>query len=163
MATGGLEAQFQFASYKIDLIRMKMNNELQNLVNNNSLGQESMSLSMNIRNTEKFLINGKIYYVGGLTTKIHVQGSSNTDSMLDGEFGISGIFFPVGQISQKAEDTFTKINMPALLMPYLRVAITNILSCAGFGTVLLPLVNIYELAQRQNPRLIDRTGENNNS
>jgi hypothetical protein len=41
--------------------------------------------------------------------------------------------------------------------PYLRAAITNALANAGFGTILFPLVNIYEMAKDTSIPIIDHT------
>jgi hypothetical protein len=45
-------------------------------------------------------------------------------------------------------------------MPYLRASMTNILSGAGFGTILFPLINIYELAKNQGLPILDRSAQN---
>jgi preprotein translocase subunit SecB len=155
MPSGSITAQFNFISYKVDSINMKMSPKIKYLLNNKPLMPQSINLSINLRNTEKFNLNGSIHYVGGLSTQITINDDENKEEMLSGQFDISGIFALVGDMEKLVEEDFAKINLPALLMPYLRATMTNILSTAGFGTVLFPLVNMYELAKKQNVSLID--------
>ena len=77
--------------------------------------------------------------------------------MLEGQFGISGMFTSKNTVDKQTEETFAKVTLPALLMPYLRATMTNILSNAGFGTILFSLVNIYELAKKQDISIKDRS------
>jgi preprotein translocase subunit SecB len=157
MPSGGVTAQFNFISYKIDYITLNMNRIIDYLQKNDPIVLKSTHFQIKLRSTEKFNINGSIRYIGGLAIKITVMDEDDKKEILTGEFGISGIFAPDGDIDQSLEENFAKVNLPALLMPYLRALITNILSQAGFGTVLFPLVNIYELAKNQNLPLIDHT------
>jgi preprotein translocase subunit SecB len=50
-----------------------------------------------------------------------------------------------------------RINIPAILLPYLRAAITTIISQAGFGTIVFPLINIYEIAASHPVNILDYT------
>lgn len=135
---------------------MKMNPKIKYLLNNRPIILQNANFSIKLRNTEKFNVNGLIHYVGGLSTQITINDEESKEEVLSGEFGISGIFTADGDIEKSAEENFAKVNLPALLMPYIRAAMTNILSQAGFGTVLFPLINVYELAKKQNFQLIDR-------
>jgi preprotein translocase subunit SecB len=159
MPPSSIAAQFNFISYKIDSVTVKMNPKITYLLDNKPLMPQGINLSIKLRNTEKFDINGSIHYVGGLSTQVTIHDEENQEEMLSGEFGISGIFAPVGDMEKSVEENFARINLPALLMPYIRAAITNILSQAGFGTVLFPLINVYELTKKQNFPLIDHTAE----
>jgi preprotein translocase subunit SecB len=155
MSSGGIAAQFNFLSYKVDSIAMKMNPKIKYLLNNQPIILQNANFSIKLRNTEKFNANGLIHYVGGLSTQITINDEESKEEVLSGEFGISGIFTADDDIEKSAEENFAKVNLPALLMPYIRAAMTNILSQAGFGTVLFPLINVYELAKKQNFQLID--------
>jgi preprotein translocase subunit SecB len=157
MSSGGVTAQFNFLSYKIDSINLKMKPDISYLLNTNPVRPENLHLNIKLRSTEKFNINDSIQYVGGLSTKIIIIDEKTKGEILEGTFGISGVFTPVGSVDNAAEDNFAKINLPALLMPYLRAVMTNVLSNAGFGTFLFPLVNVYELAKNQNFPVIDHT------
>jgi preprotein translocase subunit SecB len=157
MDSGSVGAKFKFTSYKIDSINLKMNPKISYLMDTDPVGQENLRLGIKLRSTEKFSIDGSIQYIGGLSAQIEILDRKSREEMMSGDFGISGIFTPAMPLEGTVEETFAKINIPALLMPYLRAAMTNILSNVGFGTVLFPLVNIYELAKAQNCPVIDRT------
>jgi preprotein translocase subunit SecB len=157
MSSGSVAAQFKFISYKIDHIAMKMNPVVKYLLKNDPIVLNDTNFSIKLRNTEKFSIDGSIKYVGGLNTKITIIDEEDKQEILNGEFGISGIFVPDGDVGPSLEENFFKANLPAILLPYLRALMTNILSQSGFGTVLFPLINVYELAKKQNLSLIDHT------
>jgi preprotein translocase subunit SecB len=157
MADGSIDALFSFCSFKIDKINLRLTNKLGYLSYGGTIKPEMMQMFIKLRPTEKFLIDDNIQYVGGLDTQVKCMDETLSEIMLQSEFGISGIFSAAMTIDKKLEENFTKISLPALLMPYLRAEMTNVLSCAGFGTVLFPLVNIYELAKQQNLSIIDHT------
>ncbi|GHV80285.1 hypothetical protein AGMMS49944_20760 [Spirochaetia bacterium] len=157
MSDSSIIGLFDFISYKIEKINLVMNPQAGFLLNNSYIKPENAELSIMLRNTEKFIIDGRIIYIGGLSTKIVLTDEKTHNQIMNGEFGISGAFTPVGTVDETAEQNFTKINLPALLMPYMRAAMTNTLASAGFGTVLFPLVNIYELARNTQTQLVDHT------
>jgi preprotein translocase subunit SecB len=156
MSTGSVDSQFQFLSYKIDTIQMRMDNKIEILMNNNSISPENINFAIRLRNPGKYNINNVIHYLGGVDIKIDIVLSDKTN-ILTGEFGIMGVFKMVEEPKKNDEERMVKINMPAILMPYLRAAMTNILSSAGFGTVLFPLINMYELAEKSTIQIIDYT------
>jgi len=157
MAEGSVTAEFDFISYKIDAISMKMGNDANYLMNIGPIKPDCIKLSIKLRNTEKFNIDGIVTYIGGLMTQIRITNEVDGPMMLEGQFGISGMFTSKKTVDKQTEEAFAKVNLPALLMPYLRATMTNIISNAGFGTMLFPLINIYELAKTQNLSIIDRS------
>jgi preprotein translocase subunit SecB len=157
MSEGSITADFDFISYKIDSISMKMGNDISFLKNTENIKPDCIQLSIRLRDPEKFVLSGETTYIGGLMTQIRITDGVNGPTMLEGKFGISGMFTSKKLVDNKSEETFAKVNLPALLMPYLRAAMSNILSNAGFGTMLFPLVNIYELAKTQNLSIIDNS------
>jgi preprotein translocase subunit SecB len=161
MADGSIAASFDFLSYKIDKIEMNMEKKIGYLIKNDPVLPEDINLSIKLRNTEKYVFeDGSSNYIGGLNTLIEIINNETKNVMLKGEFGISGVFIAKDPVEKNAEENFAKINLPAILMPYLRASMTNILSGAGFGTVLFPLVNIYELAKNQNLPIVDHSAQN---
>jgi preprotein translocase subunit SecB len=125
-------------------------------MDNNPITPENAKLAVRIGNPSKYFINEKIHYLCNVGTKLEILSSEN-ENVLTGEFGITGVFTTDGNVDKITEEKMVKINMPALLMPYLRAAMTNILSNAGFGTMLFPLVNVYEIAKTQNLSIIDHS------
>jgi len=161
MADGSIIASFDFLSYKIDKIEMNMENNVRYLMNKNPVLPEDINLFIKLRNTEKYVFeDGLNHYIGGLNTLIELIDKETKSVMLKGEFGISGVFSTNNHIEKNAEENFAKINLPAILMPYLRATMTNILSGAGFGTILFPLINIIELAKNQDLPIIDHSVKN---
>jgi preprotein translocase subunit SecB len=161
MADGGITAQFDFLSYKIDKIEMEMDNKLGYLLNNDAILSSEVKLSIRLSDTEKYISSdGSIMYLRGLNTLIDIIYKDTEKSILKGEFGITGVFVPTGPVEKEAEENFTKINIPAILMPYLRASMSSVLSGAGFGTVLFPLINIYELAKDQPHSIIEHQVKN---
>jgi len=161
MADGSIAAPFDFLSYKIDKIEMNMEKKVGYLINNAPVFSEDINLSIKLRNTEKYVFeDGASHYIGGLSTLIELIDKETKSVMLKGEFGISGVFIAKEPVEKNAEENFARINLPAILMPYLRASMTNTLSSAGFGTILFPLVNIYELAKNKNLPIIDHSAEN---
>jgi preprotein translocase subunit SecB len=120
MSSDGIRAQFDFISYKIDYITLNMNPIIYYLQKNDPIVLKSTHFEIKLRNTEKFNINGLIRYIGGLAIKITVMDEEDKKEILTGEFGISGIFSPNGDVDQSLEENFAKVNLPAILMPYLR-------------------------------------------
>jgi preprotein translocase subunit SecB len=161
MADGSIAAAFDFLSYKIDKIEMNMGDKIGYLMKDTPVLPDDINLSIKLRSTEKFVLeDGSSNYIGGLNTQIELIDNETQEIMLKGEFGISGVFIAKDPVKREAEENFAKINLPAILMPYLRASMTNILSCAGFGTILFPLINIYELAKIQNLQIIDHSVKN---
>jgi preprotein translocase subunit SecB len=60
-------------------------------------------------------------------------------------------------MDKKLEENMVHVNIPAILLPYLRSAITTILSQAGFGTIVLPLINVHEVTRRKPVEILDYT------
>ncbi|MEK7880826.1 MAG: protein-export chaperone SecB, partial [Deltaproteobacteria bacterium] len=101
-------------------------------------------------------------YVGGLditlnypNPEIQKTGVATETGQLQDivklSIGISGVFtVEEGRFEKAIEESLVKIQIPALLFPYLRSAITSILAHAGLGSVLFPLINIQELAKNAN-------------
>ncbi|MBI5238132.1 MAG: protein-export chaperone SecB [Deltaproteobacteria bacterium] len=73
------------------------------------------------------------------------------DNLVKLSIGIAGVFTAEeGRFEKTTEETLIKIQIPTLLFPYIRSAITSILAHAGLGSVLFPLINIHELAKNAN-------------
>ena len=58
-----------------------------------------------------------------------------------------GHFSIEGQTTSDIEHTFTKVNAPAILYPYVRAFISNFTLSSGIGAVVLPPLNFMEQAQ----------------
>jgi preprotein translocase subunit SecB len=155
MADNGGIASFQFITYKIDTINFQIAKNTGTLLMNSLTVPSQLDFEVGFRQVGKYLLNNTIHHIGGLNTKIKILNSSKTQ-ILDGDFGISGLFRPIN-MDNELEERIVRYNIPAILMPYLRSAITTIVSQAGFGTVVLPLINVYEIAKKNQIEILDFT------
>ncbi|MDR0642006.1 MAG: protein-export chaperone SecB [Treponema sp.] len=156
MADSSGIASFQFLSYKIDTVNIQVTKNIGTLSMYSILPSNQMNFEVGFRKAGKYLINGVVHYMGGLNIKIQIF-DNNKIKILSGDFGIAGLFRPVGDTDRNFEENMVHINIPAILLPYLRSAITTILSQAGFGTVVLPLINVYEIARKNPVEILDYT------
>jgi preprotein translocase subunit SecB len=155
MADGSGVASFQFISYKIDNVNLNVTKNVGILATNALLQPNETEFTISIRNPCKYLINDAVHYVGGIKVDITIR-DRNKEQILKGTFGISGLFRPQC-LDGQGEENMVRINIPVILLPYLRSSITTIFSQAGFGTIILPLINIYEIVKNQSVDILDYT------
>lgn len=144
---GGITSKFKFESYKIDELSLKAKEDLSVLGRRSDIPQEDWSFSIAFRKPQFFKQYG--VYIGGIELDLTLQDPNEPDEPLvtvhagiAGMFSTDGLSFPKG-----VEQSLVKIQIPAILMPYLRATIMTLLASAGFGTAMLPLINIQELAK----------------
>lgn len=164
METSSVTSSFRFEGYKIDRIFYETIPEVKFL---EAMGLEPTGWKSEIiiRQPAYFKIGKK--YVGGIdmtiTYPINVspiedsklpakEGDSNQNkNFVTFIIGIAGLFsVEEGRFEKNIEENLVKNQIPAILFPYLRSAITSISAHAGIGTILLPLLNIQELAKNAN-------------
>jgi preprotein translocase subunit SecB len=91
-------------------------------------------------------------YVGGIQLKMEKR------LIFDGEaeepaFRVNASIvgqFPVAELDrlpEAQEQTLAKVQIPAILFPYLRSAVSTMMVNAGFGKIVLPLINIHQIAK----------------
>lgn len=147
---GGISSSFQFLNYKIDEINLVTKCNL-GVLGNGYTGNEDWQFQYGL--THPLYIKGPDIYIAGVNTRTILGEQENPDVSLF--VSITGIFKLLKKgndgkdIEQNDRDIeqFVKAQMPAILSPYLRTTITNILSMAGFGQVIPPLVNFREMAK----------------
>jgi preprotein translocase subunit SecB len=157
MADNGGIASFQFISYKIDTVGVQVAKTVDTLLIHSLLPPNQMNFEIGFRKIAKYFLNNAIHYVGGLNIKIQIL-DSNRIQILSGDFGISGLFrFLSDAMDKRIEENMVRVNIPAILLPYLRSAITTILSQAGFGTIVVPLINVHEAVREKPIEILDYT------
>lgn len=155
---GGLIASFQFHSFKIDRLKLEMEQLLGNLVGVRLLNPDFMRLNLRVR-PPVFQSSSNAYFVG-LDSQMFFYseaqfqaGQSQQEPAPEAaivrlEVGIAGVFTAFrDRFPPETEVTFVKIHAPAILMPYVRGAASSILALSGFGSVPFPLINVHELAK----------------
>lgn len=155
---GSVASSFQMISYKIDKISLSTNETI-GVIQERVFSTEKWSFAIGIRHPMHDPENR--VYIGGLDALILYGNKDNPEVTL--KAGIGGLFKVVGDdFSPQVEERVAKIQIPAILASYLRAAVTNILASAGFGSVLLPLLNMNAIAEEQLKDVnIQRIGENN--
>jgi preprotein translocase subunit SecB len=148
MADGGMTANFQFLSYKIDILELKTKNNLEVL--EKSFVGDSWNFSVAFRKPVYY--SKRQQYVCGLEVTLLCpppeEGEEGADAMVRIRGGIVGLFkADEGKLDPALEKQLAKIHAPYILLPYLRGAVTSLLANAGIGAVLFPLINLHEVAK----------------
>lgn len=145
-----IKSGFQFLNYKIDSIKFntKTNSAALGL---NTVKPENIKLGLFIRDANKYIEDKKTFYMGGIEAKVEI--SDNGNDLAAGIFGIEGLFAIVDDcFNAEQEEMLVKKQIPSILFSYLRSAITNIFASAGFGSIVFPLINIYNAVEKQEKR-----------
>ena len=143
MGQGSVKSNFQFYSYNVS----KFNFYTDSSVKHSS----EFHWNFNFKILRPVYSRKQKIYICGVA----VRGSTNKErkevvsqGALNLEAEIVGSFKVEEQVqSKELEERLVKIQGPSLLLPYLRAAITSYFANAGFGLVILPLINIHKLAE----------------
>lgn len=139
---GSIKGVLQFISYKVDSINLTSKNTL-GVLGNYYSGREDWKFQYGL--ARPIYYKDSSLYVTGTTVKAFCGSQEDPDVCLD--ISISGVFICEAEKEAPVDDDFIKVQMPAILSPYLRGAITYILAMAGFGQVVPPLVNFRNMAE----------------
>lgn len=149
---GSIESDFQFESYKIDKVELNMQHTFGLLELKGNIDESLWELKISIR--DPLFSHSQKKYVGGLDAGLYLilpeesRKEGQEDTLLKIEIGIVGIFkVKDDRFNKEIEEQLVKHSIPAILFPYVRAAMTSLLSNAGFGSVVLPLINIQKLAK----------------
>lgn len=82
------------------------------------------------------------------------RDSDKTQEVASGEFQITGLFASNKMLEKQIEETLVKVRGPAILFPFLRACVSNILINAGFAQIQMPLVNVGEMAKDAKTKVI---------
>lgn len=146
-STGGVVSGFQFISYKIDDFTFSMEKDFSILSLRDRIQDSAWKLCISIRTP--FFIEERSQYLAGVKCTLILQPDDENEEYhpVKLEAVISGLFATKNEFSPEAEKQLVKTQMPAILMPYLRAAITSFMANAGFGSIMLPLINMNKLAE----------------
>lgn len=149
MGDSGIKSAFQFESFKIDKVNFKSKPNIGWLRFKSYIPNEEWDFNISFR--QPLFFQKESVYIGGMDAHLILKDSGEKDAepFVDLEAGIAGVFAVEDDntLSDKAVEGLVKIQIPALLLPYLRGAITSLLANAGFGAIVLPLFNIHEAAK----------------
>ena len=155
MSDSRVEASIQLESYKIDHADF-------NVVPNMAvLRQKTHSdcvaaFDLAFRDAHRFFNEqGHYIYITGLKAGIKIDSTLLQKTIAEGEFCITGSFLQQGELDKETEERLIKYQAPAILMPYLRAAMSFIVTSAGFSTIIFPLVNINAAAHSGDIKIVD--------
>jgi preprotein translocase subunit SecB len=157
MATGSVKSAFKFESYKIDSLHLESKKDLRLLAVNEAIPSEDWNIDLRLR--RPLFFEAENLYIGGVEARIFTltsEGKREQEEQEDIspeniavslEAGIAGMFRVLdGEFDKKIEETLVKIQIPAILLPYLRATMTSLLANSGYGSVMFPLFNIHTIA-----------------
>lgn len=150
----GIKSDFLFDTYKVDTIHMEMSPLINNLIEADKIPNENWEFMVNFRPPRHYAEDN--IYVGGLEFSLRlVEDSTAKDAteIVKIDTGIAGIFRATAELPKETEERLVKFQIPTILMPYLRATITSLLASAGYGSVILPLINMIKLAEEKSDQL----------
>jgi preprotein translocase subunit SecB len=143
---GSVVSSFKFISYKVDDFEFHMEKNFALLDNMDSLNPSMWDFNVMVRTPMFF--QGRNQYLSGVKCLVSLKPDPDRNEFRPLELSatISGLFETEGRFSEDTEMALVKMQMPTILLPYLRGTITSFLANAGFGSVILPLINMVKLA-----------------
>ena len=155
MGGSGVESAFQFISYKIDTFKLEVTKDTRSLVFIGIVGPGQVQMSLTIRNPLRISVDNS--YIGGADVQFslfHSTEQKPETTLATGSVGISGLFKVLaGQLAAETENNLVRLQIPAILMPYLRAALSSLLINAGFLGVMLPLINVHAIVAQIGDKL----------
>lgn len=150
-------AGFQFVSYKVDSIEFHITNNLGVLRCKDSIEAEQLGFSIAIKEPQRYRKEGvTTFYIGGLVADVQLFAKNKPEiEMASGSFSITGFFEKHGEIPSDQEEYMVKATIPSILLGYLRSTITGTIANAGFGSVVLPLININNMVKDMDIHIVD--------
>lgn len=156
MSDSSVEAGIQLESYKIDRMNFNVVPEVP-ILRQKTHNDCVVAFDLAFRDVYRFFNEqGQYIYITGLKTRIKIDSNSLKKTIAEGEFCITGSFLQQGVLDKETEERLIKYQAPAILMPYLRAAMSFVITGAGFSTIIFPLVNINAAARSCDIKIIDR-------
>jgi hypothetical protein len=149
--SGSIISPMKFLGYKIDRLNFDVKNYVDIITRSDFQGDWEFSASFR---KPMFMVS-KNLYIGGLELNlIHYKelrsidtGEMNRHPVVEINSGIIGSFSFEEKINQDQEKVLVERQIPTILFPFLRAAITSTIANCGLGSVLLPLINVNEMAK----------------
>ena len=147
MADGGVISAFRFESFKVDRVKLDAKQHLETL-SLDYFPKESWRIKLNLRVPAFFTLQN--IYVGGLDIVAFLLNEngikeveekntltpSDENVLVRVEAGIAGVFsVENGKLEKEIESSLVKVQIPALLLPYIRGTMTSLVANAGFGSL----------------------------
>lgn len=144
---GGVTSSFIFESYKIDRFEFKTKDAVGVLAGLIGIPPEDWQFSLAFR--QPIYFEDQKIYIGGIEVEMRVPDQDEKEEeLVTLSAGIAGLFkSSEGVFPEEIEQKLVKVQIPTILLPYLRSSVMSFLANAGFGSVVLPLINIAQMAK----------------
>jgi preprotein translocase subunit SecB len=144
-------SSFQFVNFKVDKCTLEIKHTLDTIL-------------MNVDPTTQWAINLSIrqptyfqtvkMYLGGIDADLQLKAVSPSPGtevvpFVKINIGVVGVFTTEDRFEPEVEQNLVRSQIPAILFPYLRAAATSVAASGGFGTVIIPLMNIQKWANEK--------------
>lgn len=153
MAESSVTSEFQFKSFKVDRFVFSTQPKVNLLAKVEGFSPEDWEFKFRFRHPMYFAKSKA--YVGGLDVLVTIPDPDKSDekdadpiksALVSLDTGIGGFFTVSGRFDKDTEEVLAKVQIPALLLPYLRGTITSFLANSGYGNVIFPLINVHAAA-----------------
>lgn len=141
-----------FLGFKVDNINLKVQGNV-DLVKQGTFESTQWNYRINLR--QPIFFKSLSEYAGGIDFSMAYfpQGTEDKDkksenALIELHIAIVGIF-KAANLEKELEKKLIKTNIPFILMPHLRAAVSNVFASAGYGTVTVPLINTIALAEQK--------------
>jgi preprotein translocase subunit SecB len=147
MADGSLESAFKFLAYKIHHVNLRMSQvEITRQPKEGEVWQIRLGIPI-----PEYHVKEKTYVSAVNCGLFLFDRNPEKEELLPEqaivavEMSIAGVFeVQSDRLEKPIEEQLVRAQLPAILFPYLRGAMTSLLANAGFGSVIIPLVNMNE-------------------
>ena len=141
-----------FLGFKIDTINLKVQGSV-DLVRQGTFESAQWSYRINLR--QPIFFKKASEYAGGIDFSMayfakdtEEKDKKSENALVELSIAIVGIF-KAENLDKELEQKLIKTNIPFILMPHLRAAISNIFASSGYGTITVPLINTIALAEQK--------------
>ena len=150
---GSIESGIQFLRYKMDKVEFSTNHSLRLL--EDSVSDFSCEYQFGIPDAICYEMENDYIYVVPLLTKMTMfPKDDKTQILAQGEFQITGLFTSNRLLDKEVEEKLIKVRGPAILFPFMRANVSNILMNTGFAQIEMPLVDVGEMSKQSKNKIV---------
>ena len=149
-----ITSDFKFISYKVDDLELKVIRNIDILAFSGYIDPSLWEFKVAI--LHPLFLEAKNIYIGGVSCNLYLfpkdlekNKKTPENALIFLKASISGAFRIEGkQFDSDTEQQLIKLRIPSILFPYLRATITSLLANSGFGSIVLPLINMNAIAEK---------------
>lgn len=151
MESSSINTSYTFRGFKVDRISLEMPPNMETLELGNYTNYD-WEMNVSVRHLS-FFVKHKVY-VAGVDCNLNLYPKNGEkkaeNALLKLSIGCAGSFgVTQNRFDPRVEERIVKLQFTALLFTQLRAAIGSLLAGAGYGSVLLPLINIQAMFENK--------------